>query len=173
MAYLMTEVELARWTQTDEATVAADVFAQEVLEKVSALVREIAEQPTWEIGGTNPIPYVARMKVIEICRRTYANPGQVVSSTTGPISERVLDMAALATSLTPDEVALFRTYVPDGSGDQGLWTFSLAGPGNPELRTVYIADSDQPGLGDGIPWAIPYGDTRETDFFTEPGDTYA
>ena len=171
MATLMTEQELATWTQSDLATVSADPFAAEVLTKVSALVRELAGQPTWEIDGANPIPFKARMKVITICRRTYTNPGQEVSSTTGPISSRVLDMAALAETLTEEEIALFESFRPDGSGSDGLWTLSLAGRGNPTLRTAYIADNSQPNLV-GEPWAIPYGDMDETDAFNEPSDTY-
>lgn len=168
----MTTQELATWTQREVADVEADPFAIEVLEKVSALVREIADQPTWEIGGVNPIPFKARMRVISIVRRTYTNPDRLVSETTGPISERRLDMAALAETLSPDEIALFESFKPDGSGESGLWVLSMAGKRSDELRTVYLSDDQQVGLGDGVPWGIPYGDTRETDFFTEPGDTY-
>ena len=83
MAHLITFAELATWTQNDVAEVTADPFAQEVLDKVSGLVRFLAGQPEWEIGST---PFDARLVALVVAKRTYANPDQEVSSGVGPIN---------------------------------------------------------------------------------------
>ena len=170
MPTLVTTQELATWSQTPLATVEADPFATEVLEKASGLIREIAKQPTWEIVGENPIPFRARMLALKVVRRTYVNPDQEISSTTGPISSRVADEAAMAMTLSDEDIALLESLQPGADEQDGLWTLG-PGRGPVEMRTAFIPDDSQPNLV-GEPWAIPYGDTRESDFFNEPGDEF-
>lgn len=165
---LITLQELATWTQTPLATVQEDPFALEVFEKTSQLVKEIAEQPEWTIETA---PFRVRLLTLKIAKRTYENPGQEVSSTTGPISSRVLDIAAMAMDLSEEEMELLLSHRPDGAGEDGLWVLSMT-RGDDLLKTVYLPAEPQPNLGNERPWMIPYGDTDETDAFTESGDVY-
>lgn len=169
MANLITDQELATWAQVDLTTVQGDAFAQEVLEKSSNLVRDIAQQPTWEIGGDNPAPFRARLLVLKVARRTYVNPDQEIASTTGPISSRVADEAAMALSLSDEEVAYLQGLAPGADASDGLWIMRNTG-GVGYDRVAYIADDQQVNLGDLYPWGIPYGDYLDSDFFAEPDD---
>lgn len=148
MADLITPRELALWTQSDEAEVAIDPWAIEVMEKVSMLARFLGGQP-WELAD---VPFDVRMVVIQVAKRTYANPDQEVSSNIGPIGSRVLDAAALLTNLTEAERATLTKYNAEGdpNSDAGLWVMSTAAPNaGPVEAVLYVPDDS---LSD---WYIP------------------
>lgn len=155
---LITERELALWTQTPEATIAADPFAAEVREKVSDFVRFVAGQ-TRETWTATSVPYDARVIVLWIAKRTYQNPGQVVQEGVGPLNERRLDEAALGMSLTESERDTLEGYRPGGDPDKGIYVISTGGtPGTLHHAVLFAPD------GSYSDWYIPM--FREGD----PGD---
>lgn len=122
---LISERELALWTQTPEATVAADPFAAEVREKVSDYVRFVAGQ-TRETWTAATVPYDARVIVLWMAKRTYQNPDQIVQEGVGPLNERRLDEAALGMALTESERETLEDYKTGAAvGGGGLWVLSL------------------------------------------------
>jgi len=171
MAHLISFAELATWTQNDVAEVTADPFAEEVLDKVSGLVRFLAGQPEWEIATT---PFDARLVALVVAKRTYANPDQEVATGVGPISSRVLDVAALLLDLTDTERATLTKYNADGDpdvGGGGLYLISMTAPAQVELATVlYVGDDQQINLGDELEWMIPMfspGDPGDPNLYPE------
>jgi hypothetical protein len=120
---LITERELALWTQTPEEAIASDPFAAEVREKVSDYVRSVAGQTraTWTVAT---LPYDARVIVLWMAKRTYSNPDQVVQESVGPLSERRLDEAAMGMALTESERETLEGYKSSGAGG-GLYTMSI------------------------------------------------
>lgn len=171
MAHLITFAELATWTQNDVDKVTADPFAEEVLDKVSGLVRFLAGQPDWEIANT---PFDARLVALVVAKRCYANPDQEVSSGVGPINARVLDVAALLLDLTDTERATLTKYNLTGDPDAapgGLYLISMTAPPQTILDTVlYVGDDQQINLGDELEWMIPFfnpGDPGDPNLYPE------
>lgn len=149
MANLISSRELALWTQSDEARVSEDPWAGEVISKVSQLVQFLAGQPTWTLTTA---PFDARMVALQIAKRTYQNPDQEVSSNTGPIGSRVLDVAALLMELTPTERLTLTKYNVNGdpnSAGEGIWVMGTT-RGPVETNTVLFVPDDS--LSD---WYIP------------------
>lgn len=117
MADLLTTRELALWTQKDPTEVGTDPFAAEVIDKVSQLAQFLGGQPDWTLdAGENQAPFDVRMVVLQVCKRSYQNPNQVVQEGgVGPIGgDRVLDVAALMLSLTESETATLTKYNLNG-----------------------------------------------------------
>lgn len=170
MAHLISFAELATWTQNDVAEVTADPFAEEVLDKVSGLVRFLAGQPDWELATA---PFDARLVALVVAKRTYANPDQEVASGVGPISSRVLDVAALLLDLTDTERATLTKYNLDGDPNAGggLYLISIGSPAKVILDTVlYVGDDQQINLGDELEWMIPMfspGDPGDPNLYPE------
>lgn len=167
MADLITARELALWTQSDEATVADDEWAIEVMSKVSQLAQFLGGHPEWTASTA---PFDVRMVVIQVAKRTYANPDQEVSSNVGPIGSRVLDAAALLTNLTESERATLTKYNPAGDPDAtggGLWVMSTASTyAGPAEAVLYVPDDS---LSD---WYIPMfspGDPGDPALYPEEG----
>lgn len=156
MAHLVTVAELATWTQNDPIEVAADPFAEEVLDKVSGLVRFLSGHPEWEIIDT---PFDARLVALVVAKRSYSNPDQEVSSNVGPLGSRVLDVAAMLFELTDSERGSLTKYNPDGDPDDvggGLWVQRTTTPPETRLDVVlYVGDDQQINLGDTEEWMIP------------------
>lgn len=154
---LITWQEFSAWTGTDVETLQADPFAVDVFEKTSQLAREYAEQPDWT---NETAPFKVRLLVLKIAKRTYVNPDQEVSSTTGPLSSRVLDVAALAMDLSEEEQALLESYRAEGSPD-GLWVASIGAGSERYDGTLYAPSLPQEGLGEVLSWDVPFLDVND------------
>lgn len=182
MANLLTPRELALWTSSTvgktEAEVEADPFATEVIEKVSEMVQFIgghdgtkldpAGEPIaeWTLEpGVTLAPYDVRMVVLQVCKRSYENPKQVVQEGgVGPIGgDRVLDAAALLLNLSETERAIVAKYNPDGDPDGGsdeVWVMETTRGEETTALSVklYVGDDSQVNLessADPREWMIP------------------
>jgi len=183
MADLLTTATLAKWTQSDDAEVAGDPFAVDLIDKVSQLicfigghdgtkVDELGDAiPEWDltgIGGTVP-PIDVQMVALQVIKRSYENPGQVIQEgSIGPIGgDRVADIQALFMDLTAAERATIARYNidgdPAGPGDGAGEVFTLRiDRGSPMLAStevLYVGDDQQINLGpedSAYPeWQIP------------------
>lgn len=178
MADLLTTSTLARWTQSDPAEVASDEFAKDLIRKVSQLACFIGGHdgtkidslgdpiPEWTASGPDAAPIDVQMVVLQVCKRSYENPGQVIQESTGPLSERVSDVQALFMDFTDSERATLARYNPDGDpagaadGQGVLFTISTS-PGRvvrAQTSPLYVSDNQQIGLSgspDPRPWNIP------------------
>jgi len=180
MAALLTNQELALWTGNTLADVDADPFATDVIDKVSQMVCFLGAHdgaqidpvtletiPEWTlVAGPGLAPVDVRMVVLQVCKRTYENPRQVVQEgNIGPIGgDRVLDVAAMLMELSEYERATITKYNPAGDptpADTGV-VFILpttrgsetSMPGSP----LYVGDNLQIGLEDSADpreWKIP------------------
>lgn len=154
MADLLTTHELALWTSKDVAEVAIDPFAAEVIDKVSQMVQFLGGHPEWTLDvGVDAAPYDVRMVVLQVCKRSYENPRQVVQEgNVGPIGgDRVLDAAALLFDLTETERATLTKYNPDGDpagGGSELFVISTTRePGSTLIpERLYVSDNQQVGM---------------------------
>jgi hypothetical protein len=182
MADLLTTQTLARWTQEDPAEVAVDPFAVDLIDKVSQLTcfigghdgtkvdadGEVILEWTLNLGPTQA-PIDVQMVVLQVCKRSYENPGQVIQEgSIGPLGgDRVADIQALFLDFTEKERATIARYNPDGdpAGDED-------GPGEvfvlattrgeettlPQTSPLYMSDNQQINLetsADPRPWMIP------------------
>lgn len=170
MAALLSTEKLALWTQNEPADVAADPFAAEVIDVVSQLAQFLGGHPDWSLTpGVNYAPFDVQLVVLQVAKRTYGNPDQEVATGVGPISSRVLDVAALLTDLTETERAVLTKYNPTGDpdGGGGLWVLQTArDPASlmPEA-TLFVPDDS---LSD---WYIPMfsdGDPGDPALYVEP-----
>lgn len=147
---LITNRELALWSQRTEATVAADPWAEEVIEKFSDYAR-FKGGTDWSLAPALEtevlVPFDVRMAVLAAARRTYVNPDSEVSSTTGPISSRILDEAALAGAFTESELSAIQGYHPDGD-PEGIWVMSTTKGADvlPTAEVLYLPDDQQINL---------------------------
>lgn len=179
MADLLTLDTLARWTQRDVGEVYADPFAADLVDKVSQLVCFIGGHdgsktdaagdpvPEWDlVSGSTQAPIDVQMVVLQVCKRSYENPGQVIQEgNIGPIGgDRVADVQALFMELTESERATIAKYNPDGDPDptEGAGTvFVLSTTRGDEttLRSpLYVGDDQQVGLAESADpreWKIP------------------
>jgi hypothetical protein len=162
MATLITIEKFAVWARQDVGVVAADPFAELVLQTATEIVCDTAEQPTWE---TQVPPIAVPRKASRICMflagRTYLNPDGTVSENVGPIGERrpeAMAMAAANMQLLPAEEEDLLTLVPDGPA--GLWVQPTTRWDEVEDDVVYLPDNS------GSDWWIPYGDPNTTNAFT-------
>lgn len=167
MADLLTTATLAKWTQNDEAEVAADPFALDLISKVSELICFIGGNPDWTLAaGDDKAPIDVQMVVLQVCKRSYENPGRVISESIGPLSERVADEQALFMDLTDAERKTVAKYNPDGDPTPGLSqgevfvlpTTRGAEAALPQTSPLYIGDNMQTGLAESADpreWMIP------------------
>lgn len=160
---LITDRELALWSQTTEDVIAADDWAQELIAKFSDYARHLSKVD-WSlapVGADEVVPSVdVRMAILAATRRTYVNPDSEKSTGIGPISSTILDSAALAGAFTESERALLESYNPDGD-PAGLWVqpttrgdFVL-----PVEEVLYVPDDSQVALTEADSawpsWDIP------------------
>lgn len=166
---LLTERELALWTQTTEAAIAADPFAAEVREKVSAYVRSVAKQTieTWTLAN---LPADVKVIVLWMAKRTYQNPDQIVQEGVGPLSERRLDEAAMGMALTESERQTLEDYANSSSGGVGggLYTISIDDTARDSQVpvTVFVPDDSYSD------WYLPVfspGDPGDPNLYPEEG----
>jgi hypothetical protein len=157
MADLLTPRELALWTGKTEAEVVEDAFAAEVIDKVSQLAQFIGGQPLWSlVPGEHAAPFDVRMVVLQVCKRAYENPRQVVQEGgVGPIGgDRVLDVAALLLDLTESERATLTKYNPAGDpdgGDTELFVLQTTRGQETTMKavTLYVGDDQQINMHEG------------------------
>lgn len=183
MADLLTTAALAKWTQNDATEVAGDEFAVDLIAKVSALACYLGGHdgtkddpasttdppekiPEWDlVVGPTLAPIDVQMVVLQVCKRSYENPGQVIQESVGPLSERVADTQALFMDFTDRERATLTKYNvdgdPDPSEDSGV-IFTVATTRGDETTLpetpLYVSDNQQPGLAasaDPRSWMIP------------------
>jgi hypothetical protein len=149
MADLLTKNKLALWTQNEPAVVENDPFAAEVIDVVSQMAQFLGGHPEWSlVPGLTYAPFDVQLVVLQVCKRTYGNPDQEVATGVGPISSRVLDVAAMLTDLTPSERETLTKYNPNGDpanpGGNGLWVLhTTQGTENLLLETTLFVDDDQ------------------------------
>ncbi len=166
MADLLTKNELAIWTGNDVGEVAADPFARETIEKVSEMVCFLGGHPDWTLeAGDDQAPVDVRMVVLQVCKRTYENPRQVVQEgNIGPLGgDRVLDVAAMLMELTDYERDTITKYNEDGdiTGAANVFTITTTTAGSTTLQQtspLYVGDNLQVGLADSDDpreWKIP------------------
>lgn len=179
MADLLTTATLAKWTQNEAADVAADPFAVDLIAKVSALACYLGGHdgskedsdgnpiPEWDLEvGPTLAPIDVQMVVLQVCKRSYENPGQVLQESIGPLSERVADTQALFMDFTDAERARLTKYNvdgdPDPSEDSGTIFTVATTRGDettlPNASVLYVTDDQQPGLAESAdprPWMIP------------------
>lgn len=181
MADLLTLQTLAKWTQSDEAEVVADPFAADLIDKVSQLAcfigghdgSKVDEEGvtidpwTLEVGPTLA-PIDVQMVVLQVCKRSYENPGQVIAfGSVGPLGgDRVAETQALFMDFTDAERATLAKYNMDGDPDP------LDGAGDvfvlattrgdettlPQTSPLYVGDNMQTGLAESADpreWMIP------------------
>jgi hypothetical protein len=167
---LETLAHLALWTGKDPAVVAADPFAQFVLEKATELVIDKAGIPAGWVLDATLVPARAKTICLLVASRTYTNRRSVISQGVGPISETIMAQMAAAMQLTEAEAEELQDMANDNAGAfGGLWVLSTTrGPDYPIQDTVILPDSS------GSDWNIPYAVEGETGAFTplmdDPGD---
>lgn len=181
MGTLLTTATLAKWTQSDPDEVAADPFAVDLIDKVSQLLCYIgghdgtvfgadgAVLPEWSLAaGPGQAPIDVQMVALQVIKRSYENPGQVIQEgSIGPLGgDRVADAQALFLDLTDKERALIARYNPNGDpaglgGDAGtIFTISTSRGDAFVASTerLYVGDDQQINLGStnaGPEWMIP------------------
>lgn len=138
MAALLTTQTLAKWTQSDETEVANDVFALDLIDKLSALVCFVgghdgtkddpasttvpaAKIPEWSLVADTPPgavvpPIDVQMVMLQVAKRSYENPDQVLQEgSTGPLGgDRFADVHALFMDFTDAERSTLAKYNVDG-----------------------------------------------------------
>lgn len=159
---IITVEQLAKWTQLELDEVSADPFAVDLVEKVSLLACHLAGHPEWMDTAA---PIDVWMVVMNVCKRSYENPGRVIQETTGPLGERVIEDQALFTQFSEDERKTLEGY-NDGKGatdGPSLFTISTdtSGPSAEARETIYYFDNQQVNLGAERSWDIPYLVARE------------
>lgn len=181
MADLLTKRELALWTQRELSVVAADQFATDVISKVSEMAQFLGGHPLWSLEpGDNLAPFDVRMVVLQVCKRTYGNPDQVVQEGgIGPIGgDRFLDAAALLTSLTESERATLTKYNEEGDpdGQTELFILRINRDAEPSSSSpiLYVSDDQQVGMDESESaypsWDIPLfnpGDPGDPNLYPE------
>lgn len=183
MADLLTPATLAKWTQEDTAEVSADPFALDIIAKVSALACFLGGHdgtktdsngdaiPEWTLDGaddTQVAPIDVQMVVLQVCKRSYENPGQVLQEgAVGPLGgDRVADVQALFMDFTDRERATLTKYNvdgdPDPSEDAGTVFVLATTRGDettlPQTSPLYVGDNQQVNLStsaDPREWMIP------------------
>ena len=178
MADLLTTATLAKWTQNDAAEVAGDPFAVDLIAKISALAcflgghdgtkvdSEGTPIPEWDLEvGPTMAPIDVQMVVLQVAKRSYENPGQVLQESVGPLRESVADVQALFMDFTDRERATLTKYNVDGDPnpdeDSGV-IFTVATTRGDETTLpdtpLYVSDNQQPSLAESAdprPWMIP------------------
>lgn len=181
MADLLTTATLAKWTQRDAAEVAADPFAVDLIAKASQLICFVGGHdglkvdangdpvPEWTLDGPGQAPFDVLMVALQVIKRSYENPGQVLQEgSIGPIGgDRVADAQALFMDLTEAERRTVSKYNIDGDptdvdGSEGeIFTLATTRGSDtlmPQTSPLYVGDDQQVGLAesdDPREWMIP------------------
>lgn len=196
MADLLTTQTLARWTQSDETEVADDPFAVDLINKVSQLICFVGGHdgskldefgdvvPEWTLdAGPTQAPIDVQMVALQVIKRSYENPGQVVQEgSVGPLGgDKVADVQALFMDFTEAERRTVAAYNPDGdpTPQEGagevfvLQTTRGDETTLPQTSPLYMGDNMQVGLAESADpreWMIPLfnpGDPGDDANYTE------
>lgn len=197
MADLLTTDTLAKWTQEDPAEVAVDPFAIDLIDKVSQLICFIGGHdgtktdpdtetviPEWTLAaGPDQAPIDVQMVALQVIKRSYENPGQVVQEgNVGPIGgDRVSDVQALFMEFTEAERRTLSKYNIDGDptdteGSAGeVFVLPTTRGEETTLQTspLYVGDDQQINLeisADPREWKIPLfnpGDPGDDSLYDE------
>ena len=180
MADLLTISKLAIWTQNDIGEVQADPRAADLIETVSAMACLIGGHdgtkldadgeiiPEWSLDGlddTELVPRDVALVVLQVCKRSYENPGRVLQEgSIGPLGgDRVADAQALFMEFSEAERLTIARYNVDGdetAGGPELVVISTTRGEETTLppQTIYVGDDQQVGLASSIDpreWMIP------------------
>jgi hypothetical protein len=183
MAALLTTATLAKWTQNDDAEVAGDPFAVDLIDKMSQLICFIgghdgtkvdsagATIPEWTLdAGAAQAPIDVQMVALQVIKRSYENPGRVIQEgSIGPLGgDRVDDVQALFAEFTDAERATLARYNvdgdPTGPGEGAGTVFVMRIDNGSDLalsdsEILYAGDDQQINLGpedSAYPeWQIP------------------
>jgi len=167
MANLITFGTLAAWTQSDEDEISEDPLAIEICEKMSNLARFLGGNTAWTLDpGENRVPIDVEMVILQVCKRSYENPTQVVAEgNVGPIGgDRHVEDYALFMSLSETERAIITGHNPDGDPNppSGGQVFTIPTSPGPEsllpVEVLYVGDDQQINLStsaDPREWKIP------------------
>lgn len=167
MADLLTTQTLARWTQSDEAEVAADPFAIDLIDKISQLICFIGGHPNWTLdAGVDQAPIDVQMVALQVIKRSYENPTRILQEgSIGPLGgDRFADTQALFAEFTDAERATIAKYNADGdpSGEGGQLFVLQTTRGDettlPVGSPLYVGDNQQINLdlsNDPREWKIP------------------
>ena len=154
---IITIEDLAKWTQSELDEVSGDPFAIDLVEKVSLLACHIGGHSEWMTASA---PIDVWMVVLNVCKRSYENPGRVIQETTGPLGERVIEDQALFTEFSEAERATLGKYNPDNAAANGPMLFTIStdtsGPSRANTGVDYVFDNQQINLGDVKSWDIPF-----------------
>lgn len=165
MADLLTLETLARWTQEDPVEVAADPFAVDLIDKLSQLICYLGGHPDWSLEvGPDRVPIDVEMVMLQVAKRSYENPDQIVQESVGPLSERKAEVAALFMSFTDAERATITKHNPAGDPNTPVATLytivTTRGSETtlPQISPLYVGDNQQINLessADPREWKIP------------------
>lgn len=182
MADLLTLQTLARWTQSDEAEVLADPFAQDLITKVSQMICFIGGHdgtkfdaagaliPDWTLEiGPGQAPVDVQMVALQVIKRSYENPSQIIQEgNVGPLGgDRYADVHALFMDFTEAERRTLAKYnidgdptAQDGAGEVFVLqtTRDDAMLVSSEVSPLYVGDNQQINLAtspDPREWKIP------------------
>lgn len=196
MADLLTTQTLAKWTQSDEAEVAADPYAVDLITKASALICFIGGHdgtkyddegiliPPWSlVVGPDQAPIDVQMVALQVIKRSYENPTQVIQEgSVGPLGgERYLDVHALFMDMTEAERKTIAKYNPDGDptppeGAGEVFVLETTRGDEtilPQTSVLYVGDNLQVGLAESADpreWMIPLfnpGDPGDDSLYTD------
>lgn len=185
MADLLTTQTLARWTQSDEAEVAGDPFAVDLIDRVSQLICFIGGHdgtktdsdgvaiPEWSLVAGTPLgavvaPIDVQMVALQVIKRSYENPTQILQEgSVGPLGgDRYADIQALFMDFTESERATLSKYnidgdptVQDGAGEIFVLQTTRGDETTlPQTSPLYVGDNMQVGLAESADpreWMIP------------------
>ena len=175
MANLLKLSTLAKWTQTDDAEIASDPFASDLISKVSDLICFIGghDGTKFEVGSVPPVPILEwsltavanqtivapmdiQMIALQVIKRSYENPGQVIQAgSIGPLGgDRVADTQALFMDFTEAERRAISKYnidgdptAVDGAGEVFVLQTTRGNETTlPQTSPLYATDNLQVGL---------------------------
>jgi len=169
MADLLTTATLAKWTQNDPVEVAADVFAVDLISKLSALICFLGGHPDWTLeAGEDLAPIDVQMVMLQVAKRSYENPDEILQEgSVGPLGgDRYADQHALFMDFTESERKTLTKYNPDGdptpqegSGEVFVLPTTRGGEAAlPQTSPLFLGDNMQTGLAESADpreWMIP------------------
>lgn len=147
---LITKRELANWARRDPDVVEDDLFADEVIEAFSSLVRQYGNDD-WT---AETLPVRAKWILKVNAAYVYTNPDQFVSeSIAGGPSERRAEHAVRGLALSDEEIQVLADLAgkPDPESTSGRLFILPLGRGAPLQSEVTFAPDDS-----GSDWMIPW-----------------
>lgn len=124
MSLLVDVTELERLLKRPEGSLANDEYTQLIMEAASAVVRDTAQQPNWELTvSSDPpdvlIPARGRFIALYLAKRAWLDQGNLSRRTSGPISQSFREDGVYGLNLEPAELEWLNGHRPDG--DSGIF----------------------------------------------------